>query len=398
MSDELSSSEREQRRKRRKRKKALPFGSASRITVVVVLFVLLCAAVFISFKWDLLSPDSLSQQANFFDSSKEEAFADITGMAVLENNINCIDTGLIYISDTSIVQLNHDCEKVYSEKHSYTDPLLRSANTYSIAFNEGGSEYRIIHDKHIVHEGVQGSSITDCDINDSGTYCILSDQTGYLSRLNVYDKNNKFVYSYSFSDYYAVSVSINPSGNRVVVGAFNSYDGRLVSKVYILDVTKSEPVSVYTYDDKLIYTVRFLSDDRFAVITDTQASVIKSDGSKETPYAYSSRLLTAYDIGKNGIVLSLSTSDDGRSCSLVTIDTDGHEVASFQTDQKIISVYAAPDRTAVISYGQLCLYNSYGTLFGKWEIGSDAKSVLLPQNKTAYILGVSGITKMSLKY
>ncbi len=401
MSDEMSEKRKSShRRKSRKvKKRPLPFDSPSHVAAALAVIAVMIGAVLVVTKWDSISPDAIEDSAKFSDSSGNDNSVGIAGSTVLERNFQSIDSGLMYISDTSIMQLNHNCEKVYSEKHSFTNPLIRSSNDYSIAFGEGSGSFRIIHDSHKIYEGMQGNSITDCDINDSGTYCILSDQTGYLSSLNVYDKTNKFLYSYSFSDFYAVCVSISPDSKKVAVGAVNSSNGQLVSKVYLLDVTKSDPVNTYTYDDQLIYEVNFISEDRFAVVTDMLTTVIKSDGSGEVPYSYSSQFLTAYDTCYgSGIVLSLSKSDDGRNCKLVTLDAEGHEITAMQTDLRVMAIDAAADREAVLSYGKLSLYTVYGDLFNEWDIGTDAKSVLLPQNKTAYILGVSGITKMNLKY
>lgn len=399
--DELEAKRRRERieRRRKKRNKTLPFGLRSRPAAAVAFILLLIIITAVVFNWNVISPSSISEKADFSDSKKEGASADIAGSSVYEKNFCELSSGLIYISDTSIIQLNHDCEKVYSEKHSFSDPAIRASNDYVIAFGEGSGSFRVIHDKHRVYEGVQGTSITDCDINDQGTYCILSDQTGFLSALSVYDKNNKFIYSYSFSDYYAVTVAISRDGQKVVVGAINSSDGRLVSKIYLLDVTKSDPIKIFTYEDQLVYQTEFISDSAFAVVTDVMTTVIKSDGSREVPYSYSNSMLTAYDMCYgSGVVLALSKSDDGRSCYVVELDEDGHEVSRFATDLKITALAAASDRTAVLSYGRLSMYGLYGDLLSDWEIGSDSKNILLPQNKTAYILGVSGITKMSLKY
>ena len=386
-------------RRRRKKKRSLPFGCRSRFAAGIALCIFICCLLFVILKWDSIAPASLVKKANFADSKKKEANTAITGTSVLEKNIQAVDTGIMYISDTSLVELNHDCERIFYEKHSFTNPLMKSSGNYTIAFNAGSGDYRIIYNKEKKHEGVEGSSITDCDINASGTYCIISDKTGYLSNLSVYNKDNEFVYSYSFSDFYAVSAAISPDGKQVTVGAVNSFEGRLMTKVYVLDVTKNEPLNVFSYDDNLVYDVKYLADDRVAVVTDALTTVISKNAEKEVPYTYSSMILTAYDFCEDsGIVLSLSKSADGRNCTVVSLDDEGHEIGLFTTDQKILSLYAAQDRTAILSYGKLSLYNAYGDKFGEWEIGSDSKSVLLPENKTAYILGVSGITKMTLDY
>ena len=111
-------------------------------------------------------------------------------------------------------------------------------------------------------------------------------------------------------------------------------------------------------------------------------------------YLYGSKVLTAYTISYgNAIVLSLADFDDGRECSVVTINTAGNEVGVFSTGLKIFSLACRKDKIAVLSGDKLYLYNYYGDCFNSWQIGSDAKSALLPQEKTAYILGVSEIRK-----
>ena len=398
--DEEIDLEAKRRRERIERmRKKRRFKPNSRVGAAVILLLLLAVCTAVIFNWDKLSPNSISENAKMSDSKKEGASTVIAGSSVYEKNFCKIDSGLIYISDTSIIELNNDCEKVYSEKHSFTDPMIRASDEYVIAFGEGSGSFRIIHDKHRIYEGVQGNSITDCDIIDNGTYCILSDQTGYMSALSVYDKTNKFLYSYSFSDAYAVSVSLSRDGKKAAVGTINSEEGRMVSKVYLLDLTKKDPIKILSYDDQLIYQIRAFSDESFALVTDMMTTVIKSDGSRETPYSYSSSILTAFDICYgSGISLALSKSDDGRSCYIVNLNSSGQEVSSYATELKATGIAALSDRTAVLSYGKLSVFSLYGDLLGEWEIGTDSKSLIMPQSKTVYILGVSGITKMSLKY
>ncbi len=385
-------------KRRRKKKSPLPFGCSSRLAVCGVVLLICCIFVFTALKWDTLSPEGAAEWFSFSDSTNSSFTSQISGISVLENNFNDIDKGLIYVSDTSIVCLNHDGEILFSEQHNFTNPLIKSSKLYSIAFNEGGSNFRILSEKGEVHRGTQGTAITDCDINDSGTYCVISDQTGYLSNLSVYDRNNEFLYSYYFNDFYAVSVSVSSDGSKAAVGAVNSVDGRLVSKVYLLDFSSTTPANVYTYNDQIVYEVKFIEEEKFAVVTDSLVSVIDSSNGKESAYSFNKRVLTAYNISyKENIVLSLSRSDDGRECSVVSLDTKGNETGSFQTNLKISSLDVKNDRIAVLSSNSLCVFNSYGDSFGEWEVGNDAKAALLPQEKTAYILGVSEIRKASLK-
>lgn len=396
-----SSSETEQRSSRRKKQKSketLPFGCSSRFAVGAVFCVIACAAVFFAVKWDKLSPKGIAEWFNFSDSKQESFVGQISGTAVSERNFHSVDRGLIYVSDTSIVRLSHDGEKAYSFQHNFTNPMIKTSNTKSIAFNEGGSSFRILSAQGEVHRGVQGTAITDCDVNDSGFYCIISDQMGYLSKLSVYNSLNEYIYGFSFNDYYAVSVSLSEDGTMAAVGTVNTVDGQLISKIYLLSFTESEPLNIYTYKDSIVYEVKFIEEDRFVVVTDSLVSVVECGSGKELPYSYDNRVLTAYDVSfDENIVFSLSRSNDERDCMIVTLDKKGNEISSFSTDMKIFSIDVKNDKIAVLASNMLYQYNAYGDSFGSWEIGTDAKSVILPQEKTAYILGVSEIRKISLK-
>ncbi|MBQ3968903.1 MAG: hypothetical protein II685_00285 [Clostridia bacterium] len=364
---------------------------------VMVCFVSAVIAAVIT-RWDLFSPSSIAEWIKFSDSTKDSFDVKISGTSVLEQNFKTDGKGIVYLSDTSIVQLNHDGETLFSEQHSFTNPVLKCCDLYAVAFNEGGANYKIISEKGLIHSGSQGTAITDCDINDLGTYAVISDQTGYLSKLSVFDKSNSYIFGYSFNDYYAVSVSLSPDGKMAAVGAVNSVEGQFVSKVYLLDFSSTKPLYVFDYNDQIIYDIKFITENKFVVVTDSMVSVNACDSGKEVPYSYGTRVLTAYDVTySNNVVLSLSNSSDRRNCCVVTLDSKGSEIDSFQTDQKIISVDAKNDKIAVLASNMLYLYNAYGDLFNSWEIGTDAKCVLIPQEKTAYILGVSQMRKMNLK-
>ena len=367
---------------------------AAKLLLVLVFCVICCLVVVVVTNWDKLSPEGIEESVRFSGMAKEDFSQDISGTAVLEKNIINTDGGVLYISDTSVVKLDYNGEQIFSSQHSYTNPFVKGNGIYSIAYSVGSGSFKIFGANGELYSGEQGTSITDGDITSAGVYCLVSDKTGYLSALYVYDNDNNFVYSYSFNALYAMSVSLNAEGTMAAVGGVNAIDGRMVSKVFLLDFTKEDPVYTFEYSDQIIYEVDFIEKDRFAVVTDKMVSVADCSNGREHPYIFGSKVLTAYNIGyANAIVLSLADFEDGRECSVVTLNTSGSEVGVFSTGSKIYSVSCRKDKIAVLSADKLYLYNYYGDCFNSWEIGSDAKSVLLPQEKTAYVLGVSEIRK-----
>ncbi len=369
----------------------------TKVLIALVFLVLFCAAVVLHAKWDKLSPDNLPETILQTTTAKEEFSDKISGTAVQEKNIIDTGSGIYYISDTSILQLDYNGNKNFSSQHSYTSPVIKSSQNYAIAFGLGSEKFRVISPSYNVYNGTQGTSIIDCDINSKGTYCVMSDNTGYLSVLSVYDKDNSFIYSYSFNNCYGISCTINENGTMAAVGTVNTIDGALVSKVYILDFNSDSPSAVTEYNDEMIYEVKFIDDQNVAAITDSRVSVIDSSSSKETSYSFDSKFLASYDLSfEEGIVLALSQSDDGRNCRIVVLDTNGKEVNSFNTEYSVYSMDYKNSVIAILSDNMLYKYSNYGNSLGSWEIGHDAKSVSIINNKTAYILGVSELRKILL--
>ncbi len=373
-------------------------NNRSRIAIAVVFLLLVCVMVLLNIKWDKLSPDNLHNTLVQTAAAKEEFSEKLSGTSVQEKNIINTGTGIYYISDTSILQLDYNGNKNFSGQHSYTSPCIKCSDNYAVAFGLGSDKFRVISPSFTVYNGTQGTSIIDCDINSKGTYCVMSDHTGYLSVISVYDKDNEFIFSYSFNNYYGVSCAINTSGTMAAVGAVNTIDGALMSKVYILRFDSDEPAAVFDYKDSMIYEVKYIDNDKVAVITDTMVSVVDCSSKKEAVYPYGSKFLASYDLDYgDGMVLALSQSDDGRNCKVVFLDENGKEENSFNTEHSVYSIKLNKDKISLLSGDMLYSYNTYGDLLGRWQVGHDAKSVTMINDKTAFILGVSELRKIILE-
>lgn len=383
---------------RKNRPESLPFGCSSRITVSVIFCVLCAVIVFVVAKWDSLSPKGVSSWFNFSHTSSENFPVEFLGTNLLDKNLQLADNGLVYISDTSLVKLDAGGETVFSEQHSFTNPALKTCGENIIAYNIGGSNFRIMAGEEEKFHGTQGTAISDCDIAADGTFAVLSDQTGYLSQLSVFDADNNLIYSYSFNDCYAVSVSISSDSAMAVVGAVNTYNGEMFSRIYVLDFKKTEPLMTFNYENQILYEVDFLSDNSFAVITDSLLSVIDTDDFREHPHSFENKVLTSYCIKyDNGVYLSLARSDDGRDCTVLGVAPSGEESANFASGLRITSVDVFEDRIACLADNKLCLFNEYGDSLGDWDVDTDARSILLAGKKLSYILGVSEIRRLDLK-
>ncbi len=384
--------------KRGKKKKAMPFGCSSRAAACILVCLLCCAVVFVAAGWDDLAPESLEEWFSFSGTSEDDFPVSITGSAVLQSNMTLTDSGIAYISDTTILCMDNSGEVTFSSQHSYINPAIKTSGDFSVAYNAGGSGFKVFSTQEELYDGTQGTSIADCDITSKGIYAVVSDGTGYLSELNVYDEDNELLYSYSFNDYYALNVSLNAAGTMAAVGCVNVDGGEMVTRVYILDFTQTEPVGTFDYNDQIVYDVEYIAENKAAVLTDSLVAVIDDSKADAIVYSFNGRVLTSYDfLYDTGAAVSLSQTDDGRDCTMVVLDTDGYETDSFSTSLKVTSVSLYNDRMALLASNTLYLYDFLGDEMGTYDAGSDAKAVLLAAKSQAYVLGISEIRLVSLK-
>lgn len=383
----------------KKRKRRLPFEIPRWIFRVA--FILIACVVFLLvwFNRDNLSPDRVVEwfQDTVLGFGTGEGYpTPISGTNVSAGNFDVSNGQVVLTSDTEAVILNQNGKTVMSRQHSYSQPVMKAKDGRVLLYNLGGTGFQIESRSATIYKGNLEQNIYAGDVAANGIYAMVSKSKGYLGQLTVYLKDNSEQYKYFFSEYYITSIALNKDGTGAVAAGVSAKDGALRSAVYVFSFDKAEPAAVFEYDENLIQSVGYLKDGTAVAVGDSLTSVINTSAGTKIDYSYGTQHLSAYRICDTGTVLALSQYTDGRSCTLVQLDNKGGAAATISTDLKITSVSGYGQTLAALSGGRVHVYDEKGAKKGDWDAGSDARELLLSNDRTAYILGITEVRLVNM--
>ena len=372
-----------------------------RVNLAVIVVAVLFVIVFLYANSDRLSLHNISNFIRYgiFNSDSDERFPiDIQGENITAGNFQRMGQDLCYASDTVIMTANNYGKRLSVTQHSFTSPILVTSSERSLVYSLGGTGYRIGSGDETVFSGNADNNITVADIVDCGYYALVTQSDGYLSKLYVYDDDNRKVFTYSFADYYITSVSLSSNGRRVVLSGLSAMNGEEISALYVLDITRESPLYLQEFEDNIIYDVQFLNDTYACAVGSNAACAINTRSGRFGSTSYEGRSLTAFTVNKDTdtFTLSLSRSGDGRNCDIWSFRANGSLADSFETDLRVISLSTYKGRVALLTTESVCLYNKNGGFVSEKDAGIDPRAIVLYTTADAYVLDTSSIRTLTL--
>ncbi len=380
----------------------LKHNKKSVVMSAIILLVLLLTVLIFSNR-DRLSFTSIKNWVEYgvLNMNSEESFPVSTNSDVINGgNFSSTDRNLVYASDTRYAVLNNYGKTVYTNPQAFSNPVMAQAadSDLALVYNLGGTGFCIYNLDSQIYASDAEDNIVVADIAKNGTYALVTEKDGYLSKLYVYSDENKQIFAYSFADYYITSVSLDNKGKTVVLSGISAHDGTQMSAVYVLDFTKEEPVVFKEFENNILYYVDHISNRNICIIGETATYTLNmlTRSFKET--LYEGKTLTAFDVNTdtNNFVLSLSRSADGRKCDILVFTSSGKLRKTITTELKITSLSTFKNRVAALCSGTVYLFSKEGVSLSQTDAGLDPHAVELYSTTDAYILGVSEIRRIDL--
>ncbi len=119
-------------------------------------------------------------------------------------------------------------------------PVLDISESFMLAYDDGGSEYRIYNLFTVVHSQNTDYPIYGASIADNGAYAIITGDGTHTSCVKVYNRRFDEIQSIGRSSY-VVGVSITPSGDRVAALSYSQSGGSFTTHLYMTRSGSTEP-------------------------------------------------------------------------------------------------------------------------------------------------------------
>ena len=379
----------------------LPANATKKFFKVFIIIVLSVVLVMVFMNLDKLTPENISHWIAYdlLGQSEGDGYpVGFSGADVDTGNFDLMDGVPVYCSDTSVAVLNSNAGKYQEVSHAFANPVLSTNSGYSMVYNAGATGYMIIDRNSVVKSGLMEKKIFSADVCPKGIYCILSEDDDYLAKLTVYRKDDLEMYTYSFADFYVNRVSMNVEGTRAVVSGLSAKNGSLLSVLYVLDFSQGNYMQRYEFDEIYIYDIKYLDNGNAVAVGDKAAYYIDINGGAKENVDYHSKFLTTYTLDrKNGMLLSLSSTPDGKECEVIMIDSDGKRPAEIPTNSQVLSMDYRDERIAVLFDREAAVYNMKGKKIASMESKGDARKIRFADANSVYVLGKSSLYNVSAK-
>lgn len=375
---------------------------AKKIVKIVILLLILGLIVFAFANRNSLTPENISNWFKYDVLGQGDGKGypvNIVGTNVDANNMITVGNTISYASDTSFVTLSSNASEIQNYQLSYASPVISNNGNNLLIYSLGGKEFNVGTTNEITYAGKTDDNIFTGDISGSGVYGVVTQTSGYLSKLYIFNKENKQIYAYSFSDYYITSLSINPSGTQCIACGISAKEGSFSGIVYVLDFKQEEPLGTYEINENVIYRSEYFSSNEACLIGDTASYLMNTSDGALTENSYNQMLLTAYEVNENtgNYSISLSRTGDGHSCTVKTFNSSGETVSEIETDYKISALTLQKGDIYILENSNIHCYDFGGNEKRTGDAGSGAKQIKVSSDGTVFVIGVNEIRKSELK-
>ena len=335
------------------------------LTLVVVLGVVLVAAYRDGTGFDVLR--------RYFSYSREEKASGDAGYdydASSSNRFAALGDTLVVLSDTSLKLLGQGGEELWSANVQMKAPALATGGGRAVAYDVGGRELYVLDEKGEVasFEMNEEEPLIAATLNGKGWLAVTAEKQNYKACVSVYNAKMEKVFDFNSSRRFVSDACVTDDCAYLAAVTLGQEDGTFVSNIVLYDLTQTEPVANYSVRDGLVTSITQQSG-KLVTVSDNKLTIADTAGQITGEYSYGGAYLREYDCGGDGYtVLLLNRYQSGSVGRLVTVGTDGEELASLDVHEEVLSVSAAGRYVAVLYTDSLVVYNldlqAYATLKG----------------------------------
>ena len=335
------------------------------LTLVVVLGVVLVAAYRDGTGFDVLR--------RYFSYSREEKASGDAGYdydASSSNRFAALGDTLVVLSDTSLKLLGQGGEELWSANVQMKAPALATGGGRAVAYDVGGRELYVLDEKGEVasFEMNEEEPLIAATLNGKGWLAVTAEKQNYKACVSVYNAKMEKVFDFNSSRRFVSDACVTDDCAYLAAVTLGQEDGTFVSNIVLYDLTQTEPVANYSVRDGLVMSITQQSG-KLVTVSDNKLTSADTAGQIAGEYSYGGAYLREYDCGGDGYtVLLLNRYQSGSVGRLVTVGTDGEELASLDVHEEVLSVSAAGRYVAVLYTDSLVVYNpdlqAYATLKG----------------------------------
>ena len=188
------------------------------------------------------------------------------------------------------------------------------------------------------------------------------------------------------SDRFVIDAYVTDDNSTLAAVTLGQENSVFVSNIVLYELDQEDPAADYDVTDGLVAAVGE-QDGQLVTVSDTCLTYASPAGEVRATYSYAGSYLREYDLHGDGFTaLLLNRYKSGGVGRLVTVDTDGQEIAALDVNEEILSISAAGRYLAVLYMDSVVIYTEELEIYAQLEGTDYARSVLMRQDGSALLL------------
>lgn len=358
--------------------------SGKLIGVFVLLLILIMAVTAVASNMTGISVSSLGNsvsEGNLIYDSLPDSIKDIEAYS----------SGTVLLTDTSVDYLDSSGRMLASNAHLYAQPVLKINKSNILLYDRGGSAFRIESNSSIYNTFTVNGAISVATIGAKNNYAyVLNGEGGFQSHLYVYSFRGQKQFEWGSASDYCITMDLSDNGKSIAIATIGVESAEYYSRVTLFNFRQDSAVYSVDFPDCTIIALDFISNKKIAAFTDNGIFVIDSDGTYnkvceyspvEIQHSYSSAALKSVVIANHG-----NTKDS----DIIVFNKKYEEIFRINSDSEVSAVRSTDKYIAVVSGGEINIYDSDNKNTGKITIGEKCLDVAFA-GRIVYVRTVSGI-------
>ena len=365
-------------------------GGGLKRALMVILALVVVLAVVVAAAWkDLSSLDSVRRLFSYNKVTQDEQGK--VEMYSCSNTFALLGDHLIVASTTGVSIYSSSCSVVDSMSVKLTNPAIAVGGQTAAVYDIGGQTLLIYSASGLVRDmsGECSGNILSVSVNSSDYLALNAEKSGYKSAVTVYDASGEKTFAFNSSEHYVIDAVVMRDCKRMAAVTLGESDGTFADTVSIYSLGSDKADSVNTLTGSLLLSLDSVAGT-LSCLTDESLTLFSSDGTLSGSYRYEYPYLRGSSMGgDNYAALLLSRYRSGSTMKLVTVSSDGTEMASLDSSQEVLSMSAAGKYIAVLYSDSLVLYTPQLQEYARLDGTEYARSVIMREDGTAVLIGSS---------
>ena len=376
----------EQPRRLRQKKKPRKWLWLTLIVLVVL------GAVAAAVLWDANSFDGLRRSIIYARAEKDE-----TGCAKLyyyENDATgrfaAINGSLVTVAANQVRVLDERSQVLYQNSVRFLHPDLVSGGGVAVAYDIGGTVLYALDSKGLRWQQETEGELIAVTVNPHGYVTAVYNKSGAKAAVTVWDSNGAAVFTFQSAQRFVMTAALGQDDRTLAAVTMGQEDGKFQSFLVLYHTDSDKMVATTPVDGGVAYALETMQRE-FCAVTEQGLYLLDSGGELKASYSYGGQFLRRCAVGDSGwAAVLLSRYKSGGFASLITVDSDGNELGGCDIDGEVLDMSTAGRYVAVLFSDRLTIYDKYLTEVATLPDVSEARAVLMRDDGSAVLAGVSG--------